>query len=150
MDDHQIYSQIVVISTMSDRCFGIACITLLILDCPSIYFDLSHGLFNTFLFLVYISVGLAIGIPKLALFISLIGAFSSSALAIIFPPLMDELTFAVEGYITTKAKIRLCINLFIVLFGVVGFAAGTYVSVDEIILSFKTSPTVEPAALSYF
>ena len=90
-------------------------------------------------------MGLAIGIPKLALFISLIGACSSTSLAIIFPPVLEELTFMSQGYSSIKTRVRLIINIVILVFALVGFAAGTYVSIDEIVVSFL--PTKSPLTI---
>jgi proton-coupled amino acid transporter len=70
-------------------------------------------------------------IPKLGLFISLVGAVSSSTLALIFPPLINILTTWHTGY--GKYHWALWKDLSLMLFGTIGFLAGTYVSVENII-----------------
>lgn len=72
---------------------------------------------------------LAILIPMLDLVISLVGSVSSSALALIFPPLLQIFTFHTEG-ISIWVLIK---NIVISLLGLVGFIAGTYISIVEII-----------------
>lgn len=72
---------------------------------------------------------LAILIPELDLVISLVGSVSSSFLALIFPPILEIMTFHREGLsplVTAK-------NGLISAFGLVGFLAGTYVSVEQIV-----------------
>ncbi|XP_078601873.1 proton-coupled amino acid transporter 1-like isoform X1 [Branchiostoma floridae x Branchiostoma japonicum] len=92
--------------------------------------------------LVIVTFGLAAGIPELGLFISLVGAFSSSALALIFPPLI-ELLVKYEDGLHWFVVFR---NVFIFLFGFVGFLAGSYVSIEQIVDSFskKVAPTFAP------
>ena len=45
------------------------------------------------LVLVVVTIGLALAIPRIDLIISLVGACASSALALIFPPIIHSLTF---------------------------------------------------------
>ena len=72
---------------------------------------------------------IAAAIPKLDLFISLIGALSSSSLALIFPPLI-ELLVRYEDEKTTACSWKLIVfkNFLIILFGLGTFSVGTYVS----------------------
>lgn len=72
-------------------------------------------------------------IPHLALFISLVGAFAGSSLALMFPPLLDLLV----GY--AKRELSLGVwakNIFLFLFALIGLTTGTYASVVEIVKAF--------------
>ena len=70
---------------------------------------------------------MAVVIPDIGLFISLVGAVGSSFLALIFPPLIDSI-------LHSKASCWKHIkNTGIVLFGVIGFLSGTYVSIINVI-----------------
>ena len=82
-----------------------------------------------------VTVVLAAVIPHLDLMISLVGAVSSSALALIFPPVLELVTFWPDQlgccrWILIK-DICLCA------FGVIGFLGGTGVSLYEIIKTFQ-------------
>ncbi|XP_032411044.1 proton-coupled amino acid transporter 1 [Xiphophorus hellerii] len=79
--------------------------------------------------LVIITCVLAILIPELDLVISLVGSVSSSFLALIFPPILQILTFHTEGL----SPVTTVINLIISVVGLLGFLLGTYVAVVEII-----------------
>lgn len=70
-------------------------------------------------------------IPNLGLFISLVGAVSSSTLALIFPPLINILTTYTYGY--GKYRWQLFKDLGVMLFGAIGFMAGSYVSMRRIL-----------------
>lgn len=76
--------------------------------------------------LVFATFALAIAIPNLGAVISLVGAFSSSALALIFPPLIEIITLWPIGW--GKSNWVLWKDLSIVLFGLMGFCIGSYVS----------------------
>lgn len=65
-------------------------------------------------------------IPNLGGIISLVGAVSSSALALIFPPIIEIVTFWPDGL--GKYKWMLWKDLFILMFGLLGFVFGTYTS----------------------
>ncbi|NXN28014.1 S36A1 protein, partial [Nycticryphes semicollaris] len=84
--------------------------------------------------LVSVTCVLAILIPRLDLVISLVGSISSSALALIFPPLLEIATYYTEGMhplIITK-------DIIISLFGFVGFVVGTYEALVELIAPAAT------------
>lgn len=97
--------------------------------------NLKRNVFRTVI--VIITAGLAITIPKLDLFISLIGAFASSALAIIFPPILQIIVFWREPEPCWQKLLWISKSLLIILVGVIGFATGTYVAVEGIVDYFK-------------
>lgn len=78
-----------------------------------------------------VTVILAAVVPKLGPIISLFGAVFSSSLALIFPPVVDVLTFGLEGM--GQYYWRLWKNVAIMLFGICGFALGAYISILELI-----------------
>ncbi|XP_045622971.1 neutral amino acid uniporter 4 isoform X2 [Procambarus clarkii] len=90
-------------------------------------------------FLVMITFILAAAIPNIGLFISLVGAVSSSTLAIIFPPIIEMVTFWPR---VTKLTIIKCFIIFT--FGIVCFITGTYASVQAIIEYFEHSDIPVP------
>lgn len=67
-------------------------------------------------------------------FISLVGAVSSTALALIFPPIL-ELVLVSQSQGTHKWVYMK--NAFIILVGLIGFATGTYASVLSIINKYQ-------------
>ncbi|XP_006825406.1 proton-coupled amino acid transporter 1-like [Saccoglossus kowalevskii] len=86
--------------------------------------------------LVLITFGFGALIPKLGLFISLIGSLLGSSLIMIFPPIIDELVFY-NGYKKPSAVLRLTKNTIIVLLGFFGFIFGTLVSIINLVDAFK-------------
>ena len=78
-------------------------------------------------------------VPKLDLFISLVGAFCSSCLAWIFPPLFHTLTFwdSQEELGRCRFIAYVSKNCFIALFGFIGFLTGTYCSMREVVSHFS-------------
>ncbi|CAL1545405.1 unnamed protein product [Lymnaea stagnalis] len=84
--------------------------------------------------LVLVTYGFAAFVPHLDLLISLIGAFLSTALALILPAFIEVVTLSAEGehlpgYILLK-------NIFIFLFGIIGCVTGTYAAIKAIVESF--------------
>jgi len=107
-------------------------------------------------FLVLCTFAIAIAIPHLGPFISLIGAFASSSLALLFPVLIDTLVRWPDRL--GLCNWRLFKNIFIFTFGLVGFFFGTWQSINEIVAAFEDegknstvsppttrSPTFEPS-----
>ena len=86
---------------------------------------------NIFIFLV----ALAAAIPRLDLFISLVGAASSSTLALMAPSLIETITFWPN---MGKYRWKLVKNILIFLFGFLGFVTGSYISIKNIIKYFVT------------
>jgi len=87
--------------------------------------------------LVLITFLLAAAIPILELFISLVGAASSSTLALMAPPLI-HLMVNWEDFKGTKGKILILRNVFLFMVGFIGFITGTYVTLGQIINYFVT------------
>lgn len=79
--------------------------------------------------LVIVTCALAVLIPELDLVISLVGSVSSSFLALIFPPLLQIAVFHSEGL----SPLVVLKNLLISVVGFVGFLAGTYIAIEQII-----------------
>ena len=79
-------------------------------------------------FVVSFTAGLAAGVPKLGLFISLVGAFGSSALAMIFPPLIHLIVFWDELPIHIKLK-----NFVLASVGIIGMFIGTYSTIVDMV-----------------
>lgn len=72
---------------------------------------------------------LAVLIPRLDIVISLVGSISSSALALIFPPLLEIATYYSEG----MHPIVIIKDIAISVFGFVGFVVGTYEALVELV-----------------
>ncbi|XP_068632396.1 proton-coupled amino acid transporter-like protein pathetic [Battus philenor] len=94
-------------------------------------YALKHGESVTRIILVLITFVAAALIPNLSGIISLVGAFSSSALAIIFPPFIEIMTFWPDRL--GKDDWMLWKDVVIILFGLTGFAFGTYASIENIL-----------------
>ncbi|XP_065195056.1 proton-coupled amino acid transporter 1-like [Sycon ciliatum] len=93
--------------------------------------------------LVIFAGGMALGVPDLGLFISLVGAFGSSMLAMTFPPLLYSLVFWDE-----IGPVQLTVNCILSTIGIVGMIVGTYATIEQLIQAFDNSPTPTPATLS--
>ncbi|XP_072938749.1 proton-coupled amino acid transporter-like protein pathetic [Epargyreus clarus] len=92
---------------------------------------LEHGEAITRFVLIAITFSAAALIPNLSSIISLVGAFSSSALALIFPPFIEIMTFWPDRL--GKHDWKLWKDIVIILFGLTGFVFGTYASVKNIL-----------------
>ncbi|KAL4668047.1 hypothetical protein H8957_011560 [Semnopithecus entellus] len=79
---------------------------------------------------------LAVLIPRLDLVISLVGSVSSSALALIIPPLLEVTTFYSEG----MSPLTIFKDALISILGFVGFVVGTYQALDELLKSDDSPP----------
>ncbi|XP_002744449.1 proton-coupled amino acid transporter 2 isoform X1 [Callithrix jacchus] len=79
---------------------------------------------------------LAILIPRLDLVLSLVGSVSSSALALIIPPLLEVTTFYSEG----MNPLTIFKDALISILGFVGFVVGTYQALDELLKSADSLP----------
>ncbi|XP_022900024.1 proton-coupled amino acid transporter-like protein pathetic [Onthophagus taurus] len=77
------------------------------------------------------TVGVAIAVPNLGGFISLVGAVCLSTLGLIFPAVIDLVTFYEDPGLG-KYNWRLWKNTFLIVFGLIGFITGSYVSLGEI------------------
>ncbi|NXJ87604.1 S36A1 protein, partial [Corythaixoides concolor] len=84
--------------------------------------------------LVSLTCVLAILIPRLDIVISLVGSVSSSALAIIFPPLLEIATYYTEG----MHPLAIIKDIAISLFGFLGFVMGTYQALVELVAPATT------------
>ncbi|XP_072931412.1 proton-coupled amino acid transporter-like protein acs isoform X2 [Epargyreus clarus] len=85
--------------------------------------------------MVMFTFTLAESIPELGLFISLVGAVSSTALALIFPPLIELVaTYQRDGYVPLLTALK---DIVIIVLGLFIFVTGTYESVASIIRAFK-------------
>lgn len=81
--------------------------------------------------LVSLTVAIAIAVPNIGPFISLIGAAGLSTLGLLFPSIIEIITYYKQpGYGTCLWV--LWKNLFLILCGIAGFIAGTYVSIVEL------------------
>ncbi|XP_049867849.1 proton-coupled amino acid transporter-like protein pathetic isoform X1 [Pectinophora gossypiella] len=92
---------------------------------------LKYGETFTRLIMVTITFTAAALIPNLSGIISLVGAFSSSALALIFPPAIEIITFWPDKL--GKHYWKLWKDVLIIIFGFTGFVFGTYASIEDIL-----------------
>jgi proton-coupled amino acid transporter len=86
--------------------------------------------------LVLLTFMIAELVPKLSLLLSLIGALCSTALALVFPPVIQCIlnlqSDETSNYITVK-------NIVILLVALLGFCTGTYESVSAIVKDFQNN-----------
>ncbi|TKR64576.1 hypothetical protein L596_025084 [Steinernema carpocapsae] len=83
---------------------------------------------------VFLTLCVAELIPHLALFISLIGAFSGASLALIIPPFIDLLCAYAQRRLTVGVWAK---DIFLVCFGLLGFLTGTYAALADIAKTFS-------------
>ena len=80
------------------------------------------------------SVILAVSIPKLDLMISLVGSLASGVVALIFPPLIQIVTFLPDNQVTRWMVFK---NIVIMIIGFIGFLTGSVTTVISIVKSFR-------------
>ncbi|XP_037937739.1 proton-coupled amino acid transporter 1 [Teleopsis dalmanni] len=85
--------------------------------------------------MVIVTLGVAELVPALSLFISLIGALCSTALALVFPPMIELLIKPDNGNKGPGCAL-LIKNVLILILSLLGFATGTYESLNQIIKHF--------------
>ena len=91
-----------------------------------------------------VSVLLAAIIPHLDLMISLVGTLSSSAIALIFPPMLEIVTYCEEPQRYGRYRWRIGKDILIMLFGILGFFIGTVTTLINIVHAFTEPPKREP------
>lgn len=77
---------------------------------------------------------MAITVPNLGSFISLVGALCITALAIVFPAVIELCVYWDDGKIHPWVLTR---NVLILVFGLFGLVTGTYVSIAGMIEAFQ-------------
>ena len=87
---------------------------------------------------------LAATIPHLDLMISLVGAISSSAIALVFPPMLEIITYWNEPRRYGCYRWRVGKDILIMLFGILGFFIGTITTLINIVHAFSEPKHVEP------
>lgn len=92
-------------------------------------------IYLTRILLVLFTLLLAELIPKLALFISLVGAFSGAALSLIYPAIIDLLIHYSANTLTWRVKTR---DMLILVVGCGGLLSGTFASLRDIVEEFGT------------
>ncbi|KAH8373205.1 hypothetical protein KR009_002099, partial [Drosophila setifemur] len=86
-------------------------------------------------FMVFVTLAIAELVPALGLFISLIGALCSTALALVFPPVIELIASSAPN---KGPGVWICVkNLVILVMALLGFFTGTYESLKQIILHFN-------------
>lgn len=82
-------------------------------------------------------MGIAIAIPHLGPLISLVGAVCLSTLGLMFPALIEIVTFWDTPGGLGAGNWKIWKNVVVIAFGMLGFVTGTYVSLQEFIAEFK-------------
>ena len=82
---------------------------------------------------------MAAAIPRIELFISLIGAVASLTLAVIAPSIIHTVVFW-NDFTGTFGKIKMARNIFLLFLGIFGMVTGTIISVIDIVDFFVYPP----------
>ncbi|XP_065206439.1 proton-coupled amino acid transporter-like protein pathetic isoform X1 [Planococcus citri] len=93
-----------------------------------------NGMFYNYLIrtiLVILSVAVAVAVPKISPFLTIVGALFFSALGLIFPVIIETVVFWEEGFGFLKWK--LLKNVFIIVFGVLAMIFGTNSGIQDIL-----------------
>lgn len=90
--------------------------------------------------LVVAAVGLAIAVPTIGPFIGLIGAFAFSLLGLIFPILIEIVTYWDVGF--GAGNWRIWKNILVLIFGVLALIFGSQTSIADIIKAYSPDPVV--------
>lgn len=86
-------------------------------------------------------MGIAELVPALGLFISLIGSLCSTALALVFPPIIEIIVR--RDIVSRSARFLMYSkNIVILILALAGFSTGTYESLSEIIKHFGEEENV--------
>lgn len=88
-----------------------------------------------FLYIQITTIAIAMAIPNLGPFITLIGAVCLSGLGLIFPAIIETVTYWEQPGMG-KFHWRLMKNVFLTAFGIIGLVTGTYVSIIEIVENY--------------
>lgn len=78
-----------------------------------------------------LTVAVAIGVPQISPFLTIVGALFFSALGLIFPAVIETIVFWDAGFGFLKWK--LFKNIFVVIFGVLAMIFGTHSGIKSII-----------------
>jgi len=89
-------------------------------------------------FLLVFTVILAVAVPTISPFISLIGALCFSILGLVVPAFIEVITFWDHGL--GPYRWRLWKNIFVGTFGLMALAFGTYTSIREIAKLYTDAP----------
>ncbi|CAD5219149.1 unnamed protein product [Bursaphelenchus xylophilus] len=84
--------------------------------------------------IVILTLAIAEMVPHLALFIALMGAVACSALALLFPPMIDLLVASAKNELTVGCYAK---NFALLGFAVLGFTTGTYSAISDILKTFE-------------
>lgn len=89
--------------------------------------------------MVLVTFAIAVLVPDLNLLLSLIGALCSTALALVFPPIIQIVLSYSEGGSSCCSFIK---NVLIILLALLGFVAGTYESLRLILIESNWIPNI--------